>query len=547
MEAVLGIGDHNTVGKWVRQKPEQPSPKKRIAWKKKGLSRVERVIAILEALPITKGVLAGQHMRLLSGQRRFVERVYGDVDGSGRRRIKIAIKSEPRGNGKTGLLAGLALCHLLGPECEPRGEIYSAAYNKLQAALIFAEMKAIVEAVPDFAWRCTIQRYGKIIEVLEGDGAGSTFESLSADDKRAHGLSPSLWIFDEFAQSPNEDLLTNLRTAMGKRAESLGVIISTQAPNDQHPLSQMIDDGLAGEDPSVYVQLAAAPEDADPFDPRTWWACNEALDVFLDLAEFRAQAEQAKRLPSFQSKFRNLRLNQRTASNAPFIEQETWKSCGAPIKPLSEAVEVFGGLDLSAVNDLTALVLIGQVDGVWQVEPRFWLPGAGLADRVQLDRVPYDLWLRQGFIRTSPGNSVDYDFVVGELLEIFDNYPIRKIGFDRWNFRQFSQALARGGMSKEQIADKFAEFGQGYRSMSPALRQFESLLLDGKLAHGMNPVLTMCAMNATVMMDPAGNRKLIKSKHYGRIDGMVALAMAIGTVPQEAPPPKKEFRMFFAG
>jgi phage terminase large subunit-like protein len=544
----LGIIHHNTVGKWVREKPEKPNRRgKRIPWKKRGLSRVERVIAFLESLPITKGVLAGKKMRLLAGQRRFIERVYGDVDGSGRRRIKIAIKSEPRGNGKTGLLAGLALCHLLGPECEPRGEIYSAAYNKLQAALIFAEMKAIVEAVPNFAWRVNVQRYGKILEVLEGDGAGSTFESLSADDKRAHGLSPSLWIFDEFAQAPNTDLLDNLRTAMGKRSESLGVIISTQAANDQHPLSQMIDDGLAGTEPSVYVQLAAAPEEADPFLEATWRGCNEALDIFLDLAELRSQSEQAKRLPAFQTKFRNLRLNQRTATNAPFILQDTWKSCGAPARPLQDAVEVFGGLDLSAVNDLTALVLIGQVDGVWQVESRFWLPGDDLLERSRLDRVPYDLWLRQGFIRVSSGKSVDYDFVVGELLEIFDTYPIRKIAFDRWNFRHFAQALARAGMAKEQIDDKFSEFGQGYRSMSPALRQLESLLLDGKIAHGMHPVLTMCAMNATVMTDPAGNRKLIKSKHYGRIDGMVALAMAIGTVPQEAPKKKPEFRIFFAG
>src|SRR4029077_8019778 len=143
----------------------------------------------------------------------------------------------------------------------------------------------------------------------EGHGAGSTFESLSADDKRAHGLSPSLWIYDEFAQAPNTDLLDNLRTAMGKRTESLGVIISTQAATDMHPLSAMIDDGPAGNDPSVYVQLAAAPGDADIFDERTWLACNEALGEFLDLAEFRAQAEQAKRLPSFQNKFRNLRLN----------------------------------------------------------------------------------------------------------------------------------------------------------------------------------------------------------------------------------------------
>jgi phage terminase large subunit-like protein len=511
------------------------------------LDRVGRVIAFLEFLPITKGQLAGKPMRLLPGQRQFVQEVYGRVDGTGRRQVKIAIKSEPRGNGKTGLLAGLALCHLLGPECEARGEIYSAAYNKLQAALIFAEMKAIVEAVPSFVSRVNIQRYGKILEVMDGDGAGSTFESLSADDKRAHGLSPSLWIFDEFAQSPNTDLLDNLRTAMGKRNEALGVIISTQAANDQHPLSQMIDDGLNIADPAIYVQLAAAPEDMDIFAESTWRMCNEALGTFLDLAEFKAQAEQAKRLPSFEAKFRNLRLNQRTAANNPFITQDAWRACGGPVLSLEDCDEVWGGLDLSAVTDLTALVLIGRHKGVWHIEPHFWLPREGLKDKEHFDRVPYGLWHRQGFLKTCPGKTVDYDWVVSELMGIFNKYPVRKIGFDRWMFRQFNLALQRAGMTPEAIADKFFEFGQGYRSMSPALRQFEALLTEGRLQHGNHPVLNMCANNATVMTDPAGNRKLIKSKHYGRIDGMVALAMAIGTVPEQAQAKKPNYKLFFAG
>src|SRR5262245_38491271 len=490
----MGIHDGRKLGTWVRKAPEIPKGRRpRIAWKKRGLNRVERVIAFLEALPVTKGVLAGKKMRLLPGQRRFIEEIYGRVDKDGRRIIRLAIKSEPRGNGKTGLLAGLALCHLLGPECEPRGEIYSAAYNKLQASLIFAEMQAIVQAMPDFAWRVNCHRYGKILEVMNGDGAGSTFESLSADDRRAHGLSPSLWIFDEFAQSPNEDLLNNLRTAMGKRSESLGVIISTQAATDQHPLSQMIDDGLKGDNASVYVQLAAAPDDADMFDEATWFDCNEALGHFLDLAEFRSQAEQAKRLPSFQSKFQNLRLNQRVQQTAPYVLQEVWKACGTPPSSLTDCLEVFGGLDLSATNDLTALVLIGQVGDKWHVEPIFWLPGEGVLERARLDRVPYDVWKRQGFLRTSPGKSIDYDFVVSELIDIFDRYPIRKIAFDRWNFRTFGAALQRAGMSAEQVADKFSEFGQGFRSMSPALRSLESLLLEGKIAHGNHPVLTMCS------------------------------------------------------
>jgi len=250
----------------------------RPAWKRKR-GRVARLIAFLEALPITKGILAGTKMKLLPGQRRFVEAVYGRLAADGRRQIRIAIKSEPRGGGKTGLVAGLMLAHLLGPECEPRGECYSAAYNKLQAALIFAEMKAIIEAVPEFEARCNIQRYGKVIEVLEGDGAGSVYESLSADDKRAHGLSPSFWAFDEYAQAPNSDLLDTLRTSMGKRSESLGIVISTQAANDMHPLSQLIDDAALGQDPSVYLQLAAAPIDADIFDERVWFVQRGARKV----------------------------------------------------------------------------------------------------------------------------------------------------------------------------------------------------------------------------------------------------------------------------
>jgi Phage Terminase len=256
-----------------KQKPNLPGPKPRKyrePWKKRGLSRAERVIAFLQTLPITKGVLVGKKMKLLPGQRRFVEAIYGRLDADGRRQIRIAIKSEPRGNGKTGLLAGLGLAHLLGPESEPRGEIYSASYTKLQSALLFAEMKATIEAVPSFAERCNVQRYGKVIEVMDGDGAGSIFESLSADDKRAHGLSPTLWVFDEFAQATNTELLDNLKTAMGKRKESLGIIISTQAANDQHPLSQLIDDAAVGDDPGVYVQLASAASDADIFDEHTW-------------------------------------------------------------------------------------------------------------------------------------------------------------------------------------------------------------------------------------------------------------------------------------
>jgi phage terminase large subunit-like protein len=256
-------------------------------------------------------------------------------------------------------------------------------------------MKAIIEAVPEFEARCNIQRYGKVIEVMEGDGAGSIYESLSADDKRAHGLSPSFWCFDEYAQAPNSDLLDNLRTAMGKRSEGLGIVISTQAANDLHPLSQLIDDAALGEDPSVYLQLAAAPPEADIFDEKTWFGCNEALAKFLDLNEFRAQAEQAKRLPSLRAKFQNLRLNQRIDARVQFISDADWMACAAPLDmPSLAGKPCYAGLDLSQTTDMCALVLYWPHDG--SLLPYFWLPEEGLLDRDRKEGGHYRAWRDAG-------------------------------------------------------------------------------------------------------------------------------------------------------
>ena len=403
-------------GAHARQPQRNVAPAAPAAWKRKR-TRVGRVVAFLESLPITKGIYAGKKMKLLPGQRRFIEAVYGRVAADGRRQIRIAIKSEPRGNGKTGLLAGLALCHLLGPECEVRGEVYSCAFNKLQAALIFAEMRAIIEATPEFDGRCNLQRYGKVIEVLEGDGVGSVYESLSADDRRAHGLAPSFWIFDEFAQSPNSDLLDTLRSAMGKRSESLGVIISTQAANDLHPLSQLVDDAALGEDPSVYLQLAAAPIDADIFDERTWFDCNEALGKFLDLNEFRAQAMQARRLLNFRGKFQNLRLNMRIDAHTQFISDPVWMACDDPVD-INALVgkPCVAGFDLIATTDMTSLVVYWPESGA--VLPYFWLPAEGLYDRDRKEGGHYRAWREAGLLETTPGKAINFKAIIRRLAEI---------------------------------------------------------------------------------------------------------------------------------
>jgi phage terminase large subunit-like protein len=187
--------------------------------------------------------------------------------------------------------------------------------------------------------------------------------------------------FRRICQAPNSDLLDNLRTAMGKRSESLGVIISTQAANDQHPLSQMIDDAALGTDPSVYLQLATAPTDADIFDEKVWCGCNEALGKFLDLNEFRSQAELAKRSLSFRAKFENLRLNKRIDANVQFISDPDWAACADVVDVQALAGQpCYAGLDLSQTTRYvgTGFVLAAQwrraavllVAGGWSARSR---------------------------------------------------------------------------------------------------------------------------------------------------------------------------------
>ena len=511
--------------------PAKPRRRQCDPWRKPGLSRADRVIAFLEMLPITKGILVGKKMKLLPGQRVFIRAIYGRLSKDGRRKIRLAIKSEPRGNGKTGLLAGLALCHLLGPECEPRGEIYSAAYNKLQAALIFAEMKAIIEAVPHFAARVNIQRYGKIIEVMEGEGAGSIYESLSADDKRAHGLSPTLWIYDEFAQAPNTDLLDNLKTAMGKRSESLGVIISTQAANDLHSLSQMIDDALLGEDSSVYLQFAHAPPDADIFDEKIWFACNEALGKFLDLNEFRAQAAQAQRLPSFRAKFENLRLNRRIDANVQFISDPDWMQCSRLIDlPALAGKPCFAGLDLSTTTDMSALCLYWPHNGA--VLPYFWLPAEGLLDRDRKDAGHYRTWRDADLLETTPGKAINFKAIIQRLAEIKAQFDLKAVAYDRAFINTFKRMCAEEGVELP-----LQEFGQGYVSMAPAVQALEAAVLDKRIHHGGHPILRWQVANAAVEMDPAGNRKITKKRSIGHVDGLIALLMALGVAGLQVEPP----------
>jgi phage terminase large subunit-like protein len=452
-----------------------------------------------------------------------------------------AIISRGRKNAKTTECAMIVLLHLCGPEARLNSQLYSAAQSREQAAILFSLAAKMVRmshtlSPPGGEPFVIVRDTAKQLECKE---LGVLYRALSADATTAYGLSPALTIHDELGQvkGPKSELYEALETATGAQGEPLSIIISTQAPTEADLLSVLIDDAATGADKRIVLRMNCAPPDIeDPFSDEAIRAANPAFDLFMNQDEIRSMAATARRMPSEQPGFENLILNRRVEMSNPFVSKAVWDSCGGTPGDFGN-LPVYGGLDLSEVNDLTALVLGARDGDFWHVRPTFWLPHDGLADRSRQDRVPYDIWSKQGYIETAPGKSVDYKFVAEYLRDCFDRLNIQKIGFDRWNWRHFKPWLLAAGFTEEQLEAHFVEVGQGFQTMSPALRDLESVLLNAKMAHGNHPVLNMCAANAVIQSDPAGGRKLSKSRSRGRIDGMVALADMFAAAPTVVEPP----------
>ncbi len=493
-------------------------------WEKPGLKRWQRVIAFLETLPVTSGLLAGKTMKLMPFQKKFVKAVY--QERKGKRLVRQAVLSCPRKNGKTGLIAGLALCHLLGPEAEPRGQIISCGNDRSQAALVYEEMSAIIRSVPWMENRIVFREYQKAMKDDRGKSATHTvFKSVSSETTTKHGLSPSLILMDELGQAKSRELFDIMASSQGARKQPLLIVISTQAASDHHVLSQLIDYGLrvqSGEikDSSFHLTFFSAPKDADVWDKKTWLACNPAAGKFLSMDDLTMAAQKAQELPAQEPAFRNLRLNQRVDSEPSFISPAMWEKCCEEVNPKDlEGESCYGGLDLSSTTDLTSLVLFFPDSGA--ILPYFWLPSDGLKEKEITDRVPYTLWRKKGFLECNEGRAIDRHAIALRVAEIASKFKVEAIGFDRWRFEDLQKIMADEGINLN-----FLPVGQGFKDFSPGLDELERLLLSKRFKHGGHPILRWCASNCVAVTDPAGNRKLDKKKSRGRIDGMVALSMA---------------------
>jgi phage terminase large subunit-like protein len=499
-----------------------------MAKKPKPLSRGERVIAFIERYCLVpEGTLLGKPVRLLPFQRKFILAVYDNPNGTSRAYLSIARK-----NGKTGLIACLLLAHIVGPEAYQNGRIVSGARSRKQAAEVFNYASKMVMMSPELSKLARIVPSAKMIVGL---AKNVEYQASSAEAKSAHGGSPILAILDEVGQikGPTDDFVEAIETSQGAyEGRAMLFAISTQAATDNDLFSRWIDDAETSKDPRIVSHIYSAPKDCELDDREAWAAANPALGVFRSIKDVEDFSVLASRMPSKESSFRWLFLNQRIDASAPFVSPAIWRACDSPADDFV-GLPVFGGLDLSEVSDLTALVLMApketETGTVWHVKPTFWLPGDNLREKAKADRVPYDVWHAAGLLEAPDGPTVDYEFVAHHLRELFDTLDIRKIAFDRWNWRHLKPWLQKAGFTEDQLEGDdavFEQFGQGFASMSPALRDLESLILNKKIAHGGHPVLTMCMMNATVKSDPSGNRKLDKQKSRGRIDGAVATAMA---------------------
>ena len=437
----------------------------------------------------------------------------------------------PRKNGKTALCGGLGLFHTFAGE--HLGQIIAAANSRDQAGLLFTAAAEMLDASPVLKARAVVSRAAKRISDRV---SRSVFRAIASEAGRAHGLSCSLWLYDELHAAKNSDMLDALRTSVGARSEPLGIVISTAGFDRLSPLGVLYDHAKRWQadpsiDPSFTASIYEAGED-DPWDaPETWRKANPAAGAFRSLEELATSAQRAKQIPSEQDAFRRYYLNQWTAQEASWLDMAAWDSCAAT----REDAELLGreayfGLDLSAVADPTALTAILPVGDKLVMRCWAWVPADDLKEREDRERVPYRKWVEQGLLETCPGNAIDHNYISTRVVAICKQFQAMRVSFDRWGSTAVSQRLTDEGITMVPL-------GQGFASLSAPTKALQAAVLRRELEHDGSPLLRWQAQNTTVIADNAGNIKPVKADRLKRrrhIDSIVAGAMAMDGVMRKS-------------
>jgi phage terminase large subunit-like protein len=493
-------------------------------------------IAFINSLTHTKGPFAPQTFKLRPWQVRILKQLFKKRP-DGLRQYRTCLLMLPRKNGKSELASAIALYGLLA-DGETGAEVYSAAADKDQAARVFGVSAQMIRNDPVLDQECYIVDSQKRIEHRP---SGSIYRAISAEAYSKHGFNASLVIYDELHAAPNRDLYDVLSTSTGGRRQPLMLVIST-AGFDRHSIlwelyahAKKVQEHPAL-DPSFLPILYEAPADADWTSRRVWRKANPALGDFRSLEELETLAARAQEIPAQENIFRRLYLNQWTEQASRWITMAAWDACQTPIdRAALRGRRCYVGMDLSSTTDLTAIVAVFPEEaGGFTVLAQFFVPHDRMADRARRDRVPFPEWARQGvLVATTAHPTVDYDVVRATLQAWATEFKVEMLGFDPWNATDLQKRLEQDGFVCVPVRQTFA-------GLSAPTKSLEKAILSGTLRHDGHPVLRWCVSNVAVESDPSGNLKPSKVKSTERIDGVVALIMAVDLLDRnraQAPPP----------
>lgn len=488
--------------------------------------KADRAVTFIENLCHTKGKWAGTPFWLLPWQEQLIRDIFGIVKPDGNRQFRTAFVEICKKVGKSELAAAVAL-YLLYADNEPSAEVYGAAADRQQASIVFDVAKQMVEMSPALMKRSKLM--GATKRIVNYSNAGY-YQVLSAEVGGKHGFSVSGLVFDEIHTQPNRQLYDVLTKGSSDARQNPLHFIITTAGNDRHSIAYELHtkavDILEGRrvDPTFYPVVYGLKDDEDWEDEENWYKVNPSLGYTVDIERLRDAYREAKQNPADEITFKWLRCNMWVSSTVAWIPDAIYMRGNESIEAASlEGRDCYAGLDLSSTGDITALVLIfppRDENEKYVLLPYFWIPEETIPRRVKANSVPYDIWEKQGYIMSTEGNVIHYDFIEKFIMYLSEKYHILEIAVDRWNATQMIQNLEGEGFT-------IVPFGQGFSSMLAPTKEFYRLLMEGRIIHGGNPVLRWMAGNVVIDTDPAGNIKVTKAKSKEKIDGIVAAIMAL--------------------
>ena len=479
-----------------------------------------QAVSFFAQLPHVKGEWArgGGRLVLAPWQEFIVGSLFGWVRADGARRFRTAYIEVARKNGKSSLGAGLGL-RLAFFDREPGAEVYCAATKRDQAKIVWGDARQMVVQTPGLR-----ERVRAYVGNLHSERTGSKFEPLGADADSMDGLNIHAAIVDELHAHPNRKIVDVIETATAARRQPLIVYLTT-AGYDRHSVCwqthQYAGNVLAGTllDDTFFAYVAALDEGDEWTDEGCWSKANPNLGVSVKLDDLQRKRDRALQVPSEQQAFRRLHCNEWTESSSRWLSLADWDA-NAVAPEIAPGASCYGGLDLASTTDLAALVLDAPRDGVHHWLARFWLPAEKLRQRVDRDRVPYDVWAREGLITLTGGNVIDYDRIRADIADLAGRYRIRELAYDPWNASQLITQLQSEGLNCVPLR-------QGYPSLTAPTKELETLVLSRRIRHGGHAVLRWMAGNVVVEQDAAGNIKPSKARSTEKIDGIVAAIMAL--------------------